>query len=113
MRSLCCCVLQNIALGSFTSMLSVRDGKEMCQNQRSTFIVKPIASLTFVVPWVVHCLQSFLFLKCLALLNKRMKKQNKTKNKEREGMLRGSGLSIHRVKPPCFADGLHGGISKL
>ena len=76
----------------------------MCQNQRSTFIVKPVASLTFVVPWVVHCLRLFPLLKCLALLNKRKKK----KKKEREGMLRGNGLSIHRVKPPCFADGLVG-----
>lgn len=84
-------------------MLSFSVGKEMCQNQRSMFIVKPIASLTFVVPWVVHCLRLFPLLKCLALLNKRRKKK-----KEREGMLRGNGLSIHRVKPPCFADGLVG-----
>ena len=77
MRRLCCCVLQNIALGSYTSKLSVSGSKEMCQNQRSTFIVKPIASLTFEVRWVVHCLRLFTFLKCLLLLNKRMKKINK------------------------------------
>ena len=60
-------------------MLSFSGGKEMCQNQRSTFIVKPIASLTFVVPWVVHCLRLFPLLKCLALLNKRKKKKKNEK----------------------------------
>ena len=68
-------------------MLSFSGGKEMCQNQRSTFIVKTIASLTFVVPWVVHCLRLFPFSKCLALLNKRMRKKKKKEREEcYEGM---------------------------
>lgn len=107
MRSLCCCVLQNIALGSFTSKLSVIGGKEMCQNQRSTFIVKPIASLTFEVPWVVHCLRLFPFLKCLPLLNKRMKKKKKKKKNEKEcyeGVVFQSIALNHLVLPTAWWD---------
>lgn len=78
MRRLCCCVLQNIALGSYTSKLSVSGSKEMCQNQRSTLIVNPIASLTFEVRWVVHCLRLF---PCDCFLNKRMKKKKQKRTR--------------------------------